>query len=85
MRLTRFRPGGFDPKLGSRLLARLAVSAALVGMLLGLTWPALVAAQVDQQEPETLSGVYTVTIGRNDLPPGVGRRTGVGRVLDDYL
>lgn len=71
MRLTRFWPGGFDPKLGSRLLARLTVSAALIGLLLSLAWPALVAAQVDQQEPESLSGVYTVTIGRNDLPPGL--------------
>jgi len=55
---------------------RAARSAALAGALavlvaVGAAWPAPAAGQDDGEEEAAPGGVYSVTIGRGDLPPGL--------------
>ena len=49
--------------------ARLAAFASMVGLMLAVAWPAPATGQ-DQPPPE-LQGSFTVTIGKDDLPPGL--------------
>jgi len=66
MRLTRPR---FPRRGGRSTLARLAAVAGVVGMICVLAWP---PAATGQESPEVRpTGIYGVTIGRLDLPPGL--------------
>ena len=76
MRLTFPRPDGGQPTRplkpgGSSGIARLAGLACMVGLALTFAWPGLVVGQGEQEEPAAPRGVYSVTIGEDDLPPGL--------------
>lgn len=66
MRLTRPR---FPRRGGRAALARLAAVAAIAGLVCVLAWPTAATGQESAESRPT--GIYGVTIGRLDLPPGL--------------
>ena len=66
-----------SPKLGGRsvlgraAVARVAGLLCMVGLVLTFAWPALATGQDEAAEAEILGGVYSVSIGEPDLPPGL--------------